>query len=234
MRLFDSIRERIKYWCVSDDEIIITQDKYEKIIGEKTYWYSRFSDLFDEFKKFKEEQELNEKLKKHILEGESETTTGIIVEYPSDVSPRYSYRKGNSRRIVQSSLENLQKFKEAFSNTGYDLAQWDTIKKELQIGYYNKKKTVPKLVTSSHHIYPRKSGSSYQIQIHSYSFGSCPSLEKAIEVRDYLEYREWDRALTSVNLCKSQRPRGDDYYLTMRAIMEGDMEYQEYIKNKEA
>ena len=216
MGLFDSIRERIKYCCVSDDEIIITQDKYEKIIGEKTYWYSRFSELFEEFKKLKEEQEIVEeqeseksRAKNNIMWGESERTTGIITHYPSNKHPSYIYREGTVRKSVEAPYDELLTFKTRFEESGYDITLWNSLKKELDIGYYGQ---------FSH-------GKIYQLN-------KGTSRAKAEFVMEYLEFKNWDISLKSTTVCNTRRPLGDDYYLTMKAIMEGDKEYQT-LKNKE-
>ena len=65
-------------------------------------------------------------------------------------------------------------------------------------------------------------------------FGTCNTLEQAMEIRDYLIFKNWDESYRSKNLTTSKKKMfGQEYYTLMKVYIDMDSEYQEYLGNKE-
>ena len=233
----------IRRWFVdlltrADEEIIQTErrielEQYESLYNKTMNERKKQTTLPTEKKKIipnKSKKKASHKRRTSreipIIIGDDSKVDGVIKDYGYKESRyRYYFNNSDCKTPCQKYFSDKQ---EAIDF--YHLINEERVTPER----FNKLALIPKRDSSMIYIskvFNQKGEIRYNLRKKRW-FGSCKTLDYAMSIRDYLVYKNWDLDLKARNLGITIS-QGDEYYFTMKPIIEGDTEYQEYLKTME-
>ena len=83
------------------------------------------------------------------------------------------------------------------------------------------------------YIYRDKNTGHWIIQRKPINWGTAETLEKAIRLRNFLIYTDWDLDYKSTNICGTRKPTAAQWYLDMRANLYRNPDFIKWLNEHE-
>ena len=218
--MITKIKEMIRHMGLKEDETIISVKELEQLKFEAHCKKIRTNHPKKAHKRKRNSSEIlwSDSHNKGQIKKRNDGT--VLYYYYDKKTKKPYYRVGEYQDLVVWGLK--------FEETGYNLNKWNLVKQEV-FPHTKKTREINVNKDANNRWYIKK-----MVNNKSYYFGKYSDKRMAEEVKQFLIYKNWDLQYEPKQLLPAHRKKfeTDEYYLTMKPIMDMDTEYQQYKKEK--